>query len=307
MVKKSKNKVVSLEARRKKKKKSALAKKKSAPVKKIASSKKAAKGKNQGKNLGKNQGKSQGKSKNKKPFSREKAWEDYHGLIKWVSSSIAAKCRHFVTTEDLVSVGAIGLLKAMDMFDPKKNTQFRTYAVIKIRGEILDYIRKNYPRPVSQQIKGRDYVQMKEQLQTKFKREPTIEEIAKALDVTIEEAHTMADMAKQVQFVDWDSVAERGKSSTSDLSSAYDSHDTNVFVNISRKQIREQLQSIMAEMPDKVAEVLQFLYFEDLSQIEVATRMDLSPSRVSQLHSEGISILQEQLSNNLVAEALQVA
>jgi RNA polymerase sigma factor for flagellar operon FliA len=247
------------------------------------------------------------KSGKKEPFSRERAWQDYQGLVKWVSASIAAKCRNFVTTEDLISVGTIGLLKAMDRFNPKKKAQFRTYAVIKIRGEILDYIRKNYPRPVSQQIKARDYAAAAEELRVKHQRKPTIEEIAAKLEVTVEEAHEMADMAKQVQFVEWDQIADRGQSGLSSEVSELSQQPNNILANISRNELQEQLQKILDGMPPKVRDVLKYLYYEEKSQIEVAGLLNLSPSRVSQLHSEGIVILQESLNRGMVKDCLRAA
>lgn len=237
------------------------------------------------------------KSRTKKgkelPFVRERAWEDFQGLVKWVSARIASKCRNFVTMDDLISVGSIGLLKAMDRFDPKKKAQFRTYAVIKIRGEILDYIRKNYPRQVSQQIKAKEFVAARDHLQHKLKRNPTVEEIAKHLEVTVDDVHQMEELSHNVQFVAWDDIAERNDSLGHNHAAL--SQNASVLSNITNNELFQKLREAMETMPEKVREALTFMYFEDMSQIEVAQRMNLSPSRVSQLHSEGITLLQMQM------------
>ena len=218
--------------------------------------------------------------------TREALIIEYVPLVKLVSGRLSMYLGYTVEYEDLVSYGIFGLIDAIDKFDYRKGIKFETYASLRIRGAILDQIRKMdwIPRSVRQKQRQIDAAITK--LESAEDKTATDEEIAKELDISLEEYYVWQGQTKVTGIASIDEFVEQGIEVRAFDNQKYaDNEPEKVYE-------KEELKNLLKESLDKLTEkermVVVLYYYEELTLKEISSVLEVSESRVSQLHTKAL-------------------
>ncbi len=224
---------------------------------------------------------------------REKIIIEYAPLVKLVAGRLSMYLGYNVEYEDLVSYGIFGLIDAIDKYDFNKNVKFETYASLRIRGAILDQIRKMdwIPRSVRQKQKKIDMTMSK--LEAEYGRPATDEEIAKELDITVDELDTWNGQTKISNIISLEDFIEQGSEIRMDAS--HNSQFEQPEKIVEKSELALMLEKALDELTEKEKSVVIFYYYEDLSLKEISKVLGVSESRVSQLHTKAIQKMKKHL------------
>lgn len=227
---------------------------------------------------------------------REEMILRYLPYVKYIASRLVAGKPPGVEFEDLVSYGIIGLIDAIEKFDPSKGIKFETYATLRIKGAIIDELRKISWIPKSAVTKLSLLNQAREELEFCLHREPTDKELADKLNISEEELKTIESYVNYVSLVSLEEIFF--KSDEEDMQVKDFVEDTNsphpetIVENEERIKILQKAISMLSEK-DKL--ILNLYYYEKLTLKEIGKILEISESRVSQLHSRAIIRLRENL------------
>ncbi|AIF52098.1 FliA/WhiG family RNA polymerase sigma factor [Pelosinus sp. UFO1] len=223
----------------------------------------------------------------RKVETREKLIERYLPLVKLVASRIAISLPQYVDKDDLISNGFFGLLDAIEKYDPMRAIKFETYAVVRIRGSMLDAIRAQDWVPTSVRQKAKQYEQTVSQLENKLCRVATDNEIAQALNITLNELYTLLNQLNACTIVPLEEFIKTETSS---------SHLANPSEQIEVEEVKQALARAIDKLPEKERLVVTLYYYEGLTLKEISLIMKLSEARISQLHTKSIFRLRGALS-----------
>jgi len=231
----------------------------------------------------------------KSPELKEKLILEYAPIVKYQAGRLVMHVGQHVEYDDLVSYGIFGLIDAIDKFDAGKGVKFETYASLRIRGAIIDNIRKMdwVPRTLRQKSKEFDQVYVK--LEGELGREPTDEELAKKLSMSVSEVRELMRKSAVVSLVSLDDYLEQNYESSSFGSIASSSPDDTPEGHVNKKELHRILTETIQKLSDKEKLVVTLYYFEDLTLKEISAIMKVSESRVSQIHSKAMSRMQAKL------------
>jgi RNA polymerase sigma factor for flagellar operon FliA len=222
---------------------------------------------------------------------------EYAPLIKFIAQKIAIRLPPNIEVDDLISSGVIGLMDAIEKYDPTRDNTFKTYAEFRIRGAILDELRAQdwVPRSVRDKAKLLDRTTVK--LEAQMGRTPEDTEIATALQMSLEEFH---DLVNQVRPVSLLSIDDQQTFSNVDKKSIINLLEScklsNPLNQLNIKTIKDVITKAIEELPEKQRLVLSLYYYEDLNLKEIGKILRVTESRVSQLHAQAISRLRGKLS-----------
>ena len=233
------------------------------------------------------------------PAIREAFIKQYAPLVKYVAGKVAVGMPHSVEFDDLVGFGVFGLLDAIDKYDPSKNVKFKTYAVTRIRGAIFDELRSIDWVPRSVRQKTREIEETIGSLEAQLGRTVSDQEIASALGMNEEEfLKTMLKISgtSVLSLNDvWYAGDENDRISIGESIESPASLNPDVIVE--KDEIRRVIIEAINELPDKEKKVLVLYYYEDLTLKEIGQILEVTESRVSQLHTKAILRLRAKLTN----------
>lgn len=236
-------------------------------------------------------------AKNKTPEIREKIILEYAPLVKVVAGRLSMYLGYNVEYEDLVSYGIFGLIDAIDKFDCFKEVKFETYASLRIRGAILDQIRKMdwIPRTIRQKQKKIESVIKQIELTTGHGA--TDEEVARHLGISDEEYLEWQSQMKITNLVSLNEYMEQG----SDVSQDYSRHTTSRFESPEDRVEKEELSKVLGEalalLTEKEQKVITLYYYEELTLKEISNILEVSESRISQLHTRALQKMKSRMGN----------
>lgn len=198
--------------------------------------------------------------------------------------------------EDLVNIGVFGLMKAIDKYDASLNVPFINYAYMRIKGAIIDEIRKT-SRVSRSKIKAvNNYYDAVSALQQTLLRTPTDKELCKYLEITNNDLKKIYETVHQLSDVSLDSILfEDSSSETNLMEMMADDSASNAVSDIIKKEQLEYMKEAITELPEREQQMLQLIYFEELSMKEVGYIYDISTPRVSQIHGKALLKLRESL------------
>jgi RNA polymerase sigma factor for flagellar operon FliA len=233
------------------------------------------------------------------PKIREDFIKQYAPLVKYVAGKVAVGMPHTVEFDDLVGYGSFGLIDAIDKFDPKKGVKFKTYAVTRIRGSIFDELRSIDWVPRSVRQKTREVEEAIGALEAQLGRVATDREIANALKMDDKEyTKTMMKISTtsilSIHDV-WFSKDENDKVAIVDSLEAPNAMNPDVIVE--KDEMKRVIVEQINELPEKEKKVLVLYYYEDLTLKEIGQVLEVTESRVSQLHTRAIVRLRSKLTN----------
>ena len=230
--------------------------------------------------------------------SREQLILEYAPLIKYIAQKIAARLPANIELDDLISSGVIGLMDAIDKYDASRDNKFKTYAEFRIRGAILDELRAQdwVPRSVREKAKQleRCYVKIEQQKG----RQATDEEICEELNISQEEYHEMLNQVRTVSLLSFDDISSFSKADKRSVHGYGNENSLRAptpFNEINVAGLKRLISDSIRDLPEKQRLVLSLYYYEDLNLKEIGRVLDVTESRVSQLHTQAILRLKAKL------------
>lgn len=228
---------------------------------------------------------------------REKIILEYAPLVKVVAGRLHMYLGYSVEYEDLVSYGIFGLIDAIDKFDYSKDIKFETYASLRIRGSILDQIRKMdwIPRTIRQKQKKIDQV-MKE-IEADKGRAATDEEIAKGLGISEDEYCDWQSQMKITGVVSLNEYLEQGGPELQNEKGKNQGRFDAPEEVIEQEELKVKLKEALATLTEKEQKVILLYYYEDLTLKEISNILEVSESRISQLHTKALHKMKSKMGN----------
>jgi RNA polymerase sigma factor for flagellar operon FliA len=222
-------------------------------------------------------------------------------LIRYIVNRIAARLPSHVDLEDLHNTGVIGLMDAIEKFDPNRDCKFKTYAEFRVNGAILDQLRSLDWVPRSVRQKGRQLEKAYEDCEQRLGRAATQDEVAESLGIELEELHSLTNQASGVSMVRMDHVRS-GDDSDAPLPGDIfeDPSSQNPFAWVEARQDGEALGQCIAQLPEREKLVITLYYYEDLSMKEIGAVLGITESRVCQIHAKSVAHLRLRLSGKLL-------
>lgn len=230
---------------------------------------------------------------NHNPEIREKLILEYAPLVKIVAGRLSMYLGYNVEYEDLVSYGIFGLIDAIDKFDYTKAVKFETYASLRIRGAILDQIRKMdwIPRTIRQRQKQIDAVI--HQIESEKGRAATDEEIALGLGISDEEYVEWQSKMKVTNLVSLNEFLEQGSEIPNTAASSR--HFIMPEEAVEQEEMKAMLIESLEILTKKERRVVELYYYEDLTLKEISHVLEVTESRVSQLHTKALQKMKTKL------------
>lgn len=220
----------------------------------------------------------------------EKIVNDNLRLVHYIVNRLNIYTYSTLDKDDLYSVGVLGLLEAIERFDLEKGVEFHTYASIRIKGAVIDEIRKLdwVPRSVRHKAKKIDVATQK--LFQSLGRMPSDGEIAEELEISLEEYYTITDNMSSLFLVSLDALNDYDNEQDM-KNSIKDNSILDEGQKRFMKKTREKLTDAIGLLPEKEKLVISLYYYEELTLKEIGSVLDVSESRISQIHSSAINKL----------------
>lgn len=230
---------------------------------------------------------------------REELIIRYAGLVKIVAGRLNIYTNHQIQYDDLISYGIFGLIDAIDKFDNSKGYKFETYASLRIRGEIIDNIRRLdwIPRSLRQKNKRLQNAIYEFELENNI--EPTDEQLAKILEMNINEVKDLIKNSSVYNLISLDGYLEQAHEKISEALTLDESYLPEIAIQ--KQEQKNEIKNAINLLKDKQKQVITLYYYEELTLKEISKIMEISESRVSQIHSNSIKILKSKLGKNYTA------
>ena len=233
-------------------------------------------------------------TRTRSPELREKLILEYAQLVKLVAGRLSMYLGFNVEYDDLVGYGIFGLIDAIDKYDTMKDVKFETYASLRIRGAILDQIRKMdwIPRTVRQRQKKID--QAMRELESETGRVPTDAEIADRMEITEEEFYDWQSQMKVTGVVSLNEFLEQGSDIPEESGT-----DHSRFVRpedaVEKEELKKKLAEALEILTDKEKQVIVMYYYEEMNLKEIAAVLSVTESRISQLHTKALQKMKQKM------------
>ena len=228
---------------------------------------------------------------------RDKLIIQYIYLIKYVVGRLRISLPATISTEDIASYGVEGLIDAIEKFKLSKGVKFETYALLRIRGAVIDRIRSFNWIPRGAQKRFKQIQKAISELQGKLGRYPTTEEIAKKLELPKEKVTASMIEMESNKMV---SLYDRRDSSSDSLELIDTIQDKNIddpLAQLENRDVKNELSKALSNLPQRERMILALYYHENMTLKEIGATLSISESRVCQLHAQAIMKLRKLLSS----------
>ena len=211
---------------------------------------------------------------------------NHTNLVKKISWHLHGRVNSIIEIDDVIQLGMVGLINAAQNYTPQKDASFTSYASIRIKGEILDYLRKSSNLDRTTIIVKKNTEKASHFLRNKLGREPYNHEIASELGISNE------------KYYEWSNAFEAGVNksldeSYDDYSSWFITKDMNPEETINDTELRDNLKKVLGKLEGKEALIIQLYFVEELNIYEIAEVMEVSTGRVSQIKTSAIKRIRE--------------
>lgn len=237
------------------------------------------------------------------PALREQLILQYAPLVKYVVGRLAIMLPRILDSDDVLSIGTMGLIEAVDRYDPSTGVKFQTYAISRIRGSILDELRSLDWIPRSARQRSQEIAKTFARLEAETGRAPTDEEVAQTLGLDMHQ-YQQASISASAVILSLDTPVaggEGGEDTGTPLVETIESVTTPTPVQVSEEaELLEGLAGAIRSLSDRERTLLSLYYEQELTMKEISVVLDVSESRVCQLHSRALHRLRSQM-DTLVA------
>lgn len=223
--------------------------------------------------------------------------EKYAPLVKYVAGKVAIGMPQNVEFDDLVSYGSFGLLDAIEKFDPERDIKFKTYAMTRIRGAIFDELRSIDWIPRSIRQKAKQLEEIIGMLENKLGHTVEDEDIAKELGISVDELQSLLAKISGTTIISLNDIWYLGDDNdeVSFMETLESPQNLNPDTLIEREEIKSVIVEAIKQLPDKEKKVIVLYYYEDLTLKEIGDVLEVTESRISQLHTKAIMRLRGKL------------
>ena len=237
--------------------------------------------------------------------NREEVIKRYSPMIKYVANRIAMRLPPHIEVDDLISVGVLGLMDAISKYDSSRGAKFKTYAEFRVRGAILDELRAMdwVPRSIRQKASNVDKVV--QALQAKLSRSPEDEEVAKEMGLSLDQFHDTLNETKSIPIFSLEDlgIAKESGEQQSLLDCLAGKADADPQTQIRLIELKEIIAKAIDALPEKERLMVSLYYYEELTMKEIGAVLEITESRVSQIHSKAVYRLRTKL-KAIIAEEL---
>lgn len=224
---------------------------------------------------------------------REQIVVDNRRMVQRIANRMASRYPSSVDVDDLVSIGTMGLIDAADRFDNVRNATFTTYAMIRIKGAIVDELRKQDWVPRSVRNRNREIEHAKEHVSQRGQQSAAA--VAEQLGVNLDR---LAQMERDSQCYTQVSMWERRDESEPSIADTLESGDAGPIQAADSGDLRRVLEAAIGRLPERDQQIVRMYYFEDRTFKEIGNTLGVTESRVSQLHTRICHRLREQFDVN---------
>ncbi len=217
--------------------------------------------------------------------------------IKYIAQRISTKLPSHVELNDLVSAGILGLLDAIEKFDPHRGVKFKTYAELRIKGAILDSLRNLDWAPRSLRKKSKDLEKIYRELEQRLGRPATDKEVCDAMEISLQEFYELVDQIKGLNLGSFQELAGQDDDKNSEPLVKYvpDAPQMDPFFVFHKTEVQGILSTAIDTLPKKERLVVSLYYFDEMTMKEIGKVLGVNESRVSQLHTKAMLRLRTKL------------
>jgi RNA polymerase sigma factor FliA len=233
---------------------------------------------------------------------REKMIEAHLSLVDFLVDRMMTQVPVFVSRDDIRSAALMGLLDAANRYDPRRGVLFKTFAERRIRGAVFDEVRRM--DWFSRLLREKQSLLNKatDDLSKQLGRAPEAAELAEKLEMELEEFHELQLQVSQLGFVSLhESLDDDGDNSRMFIDNLEDTAQTSVQERMEAGELTKELAGYLEQLSEKERLVIALLYYEELSQKEIAEVLDLTEGRISQLHSQALAKLKVKMKRSINA------
>jgi len=233
----------------------------------------------------------------KKRYSKQK--EEfilkYAPLIKYIANRIASRLPVHIDIHDMINSGVLGLMDAIEKFNPDKGVKFETYAEYRIKGAILDNLRAMDWVPRSIRKVATMLENAYADLEKKLGRPATDEEVAEIMNIAVEKLQKLVNRVSNISIISLERDSKNSDSRPSLLDKLMDKENTTALDKLDTEELRDVLANNIELLPEKEKKVISFYYFNDLTMKKIGKILNLTESRVSQIHTKAVLRLRGKL------------
>jgi len=236
------------------------------------------------------------------PRERDKLIIEHAPLVKRIAYRIVSRLPDTIHVEDLISIGTLGLIDAVEKYNPEKGKSFKAYAELRIKGAILDELRGYDNLSRANRRRANQLNMAVQELEQKLGRTPNDEEVAENLDLDISELHMVRNNTRTVVFLDIDDIgylteAKDSSGVEANITGGSNYGEFGPFRALADKNLKDRLKEAIEKLPEKLKLVLSLYYFNELNYKEIGQVLSLSESRISQLHTKAVLKLRKIFQN----------
>ena len=240
--------------------------------------------------------------------TRDRLILTYAPLVKYVAGRLGSGLPAHIDENDLVSYGLLGLIGAIERYDPARDVKFETYAIARVKGAIIDELRAMDWVPRSVRARARDIERAIADLERKLHRAPSDAEIAGKLGVSESELGDSLNEISRSSIAALDelwTISSSGGDQVALIDTLEDADAPNPQEALSQTELREALSEAIARLPEREKLVVTLYYYEELTLREIGEVLGVTESRVSQLHTKAILRLKARLSGSTARAPLE--
>jgi len=236
--------------------------------------------------------------------AKDKLLVEYASLVKYIVNRIAINLPASVNRDDLISSGILGLIRAVETFEPERGFKFETYAGHKIRGAVLDELRAQDWVPRSVRQKSREIQRAYAKLENELGRMPYDDEVSEAMGISQKEFEDMLSDVAPTTIISLEEAMPDRSTDAKEIriiDTIEDPGSDNPLKEMGFNEVKNILKETIANLPEKEKLVIALYHYEELTLKEIGVVLDISESRVSQIHSKAILKLRARLMQRISA------
>jgi RNA polymerase sigma factor FliA len=235
--------------------------------------------------------------------ARERLVVAYSPLVKYVAGRMASGLPAHVDEADLISYGLVGLISAIQRFEPEREIRFETYAITRIKGAIIDELRSLDWVPRSVRSRARDIERANSKLEHRLQRAPNDEEMAAELNISVDEFQESLLQISNSTVAALDELWTVGDSSgdqVSLLDTLQDPRAQDPAAVVDATELKDRVADAIARLPEREKLVVALYYYENLTLREIGEVLGVTESRISQLHTKAVLRLRSRLTADVL-------
>ncbi len=229
--------------------------------------------------------------------SRNDLLLEHYPLVSGVVNGMRNNLPSWADMNELHSVGVTGLIAAVDNYRPSRSNTFKAYACLRIRGAILDELRRLDPLPRTRRATHRKVTSVIQELEQEFGRTPTDQEIATRMEVSVAQLEKMQSRSKPIVTISLDGETHENDDNNVSLHETLaDDQQRPCFERLEKEELVRELADKIEELPDRTRRILAMYYFEHMRFSEIAAIFEVTEARICQIHSQAIKQLRQLMS-----------